>query len=100
MASNAPLDASNRPVSDDGLLDKEQLAAKLGVSVHWVSKMATARKIPFTKVGKHIRFAPHHFDAIVAMGEQPVTTAPTRAQVRQRRAAAPRPRRSAEAKAS
>jgi excisionase family DNA binding protein len=92
MATKAQSDASPRPVADDDLLDKEQMAAKLGVSVHWVAKMVSARLIPHTRIGKHVRFAPHHVAQIVAMGEQPVAAAPSQTQVHQRRAAAPRPR--------
>lgn len=39
------------------LLDKEQLAELLEVPVGWVTKAVTARLIPHTRVGKHVRFS-------------------------------------------
>lgn len=67
----------------------DQLAELLNVERSWVRDKVAARAIPFTKVGKHVRFAPHHIAAIIAAGEQPVATAPTRATVTAIRAANP-----------
>jgi excisionase family DNA binding protein len=63
------------------LLDIDQLAALLNVERSWVRDKVAARAIPFTKVGKHVRFAEHHVTEIIAAGEQPVAKAPTRLQV-------------------
>lgn len=66
----------------DGLLDMREAAEWLGISWETLRKKVKARQVPFTKIlGTQIRFAQHHLDAIVAAGEQPVATAPTRAQV-------------------
>jgi len=37
----------------------------------WLRKKVTARAIPFTRLGKHVRFTRAHLAAIVAQGEQP-----------------------------
>lgn len=44
----------------------------LGISASTLQKMVAARTVPFTKVGKHVRFSQDHLDQIVAAGEQPV----------------------------
>lgn len=56
----------------DRLLDIAGLAEYLGVPRTWVRDQVTARAIPFTKIGRHTRFAQHHIDQIVAAGEQKV----------------------------
>ena len=58
------------------LLDMDGLAARLNVSRSWVRSKVTAREIPFTKIGRHVRFTEEHVAAIVASGEQAVSTAP------------------------
>lgn len=60
------------------LLDMDQLAAHLGVKRSWVKDKVAARQIPFTKVGKHVRFTEEHVAQIVAMGEQSAITTPPR----------------------
>lgn len=73
----------------DGLRDIKAAAEWLNVPWTTLRDMVTARAVPFTWIGKHARFAQHHLDAIVAAGEEPVATAPTRAQVIAIRAANP-----------
>lgn len=68
----------------EALLDIAGLAEKLGVPRTWVRDKVTAREIPFTKIGRHVRFTEQHFQAIVAAGEEPTATTPTRLQVVQR----------------
>ncbi len=77
-------------MAEDRLFSKAELADYLGVSEAWVSKKVTARLIPHTRIGKHVRFAPHHVEAIVAMGEQSVVPPVTLFQLRQRKAGARR----------
>lgn len=72
----------------DPLLTPDELAALLKVPPTWVRDKITARKIPFTKVGRHVRFAPHHVTQIIANGEEPVAVAPRRDELAARRAAA------------
>lgn len=64
-----------------GLRDLHEAAEWLNISWETLRKMASARQVPFTKVGAQIRFAQAHLDAIVAAGEQPVAKAPSRLQV-------------------
>lgn len=59
----------------DRLMTKEELAARLGVAPTWVEKRVTAREIPFTKIGRLLRFTEEHYREIVAAGEErPVKT--------------------------
>lgn len=75
-----------------GLLDLHEAADWLGVSWETLRKKVTARQVPFTKVfGTQVRFTQEHLDAIVAAGEQPVATAPSRATVTAIRAAQTNP---------
>jgi len=80
----------------DGLRNVEQAAAWLGIPKKTLQGFVTARLVPFTFVGKHVRFSQEHLDAIVEAGDQPVIAAPTRLQVvtaksGKRRATGPRP---------
>lgn len=59
------------------LRDVEQAAAWLGITKKSLYAMTAARSVPFTKVGKHVRFTQDHLDAIVAAGEQPVAEIPS-----------------------
>lgn len=64
------------------LRDMHEAADWLGVSWETLRKKVAARQVPFTKVfGTQVRFTQEHLDAIVAAGQQPVATAPSRAQV-------------------
>jgi excisionase family DNA binding protein len=65
---------------NEGLRNIDQAAAWLGISKRTLEEYVTARSVPFTKVGRHVRFTQAHLDAIVAAGEQPVIEAPTRLQ--------------------
>ncbi|MFC4335182.1 helix-turn-helix domain-containing protein [Salininema proteolyticum] len=53
-----------------GLRTKEQAAAWLQVPESWVTQKVSARAIPFTRVGKHVRFSVDHLEAIAANGEE------------------------------
>lgn len=69
-------------MSDDGLRDLQEAAEWLGVSWETLRKKVSARQVPFTKIfGTQVRFTQEHLDEIVAAGQQPVATAPSRAQV-------------------
>ena len=64
------------PTLPDGLLDIDGLAEYLRVPRSWVRDKVTARAIPHTRIGRHVRFAPEHVAAIVAAGEEPVLNGP------------------------
>jgi len=63
----------------DGLLDITAAADWLGVRRSWLRDKVTAREVPFTRIGRHIRFTGDHLAEIVAAGEErPATTTYTR----------------------
>jgi len=64
MNGDATLPIPNR------LLTKEELAAYLAVSVAWVRKAVTDRTIPYTKIGKNLRFTPSQVEEILSEGER------------------------------
>lgn len=70
----------------------DQAAEWLGIPAHTLRKLVSARSVPHTRIGRHVRFSADHLAAIVAAGEELPATAPTRDQVTQIRAAAPRRR--------
>ncbi|MEV5827952.1 helix-turn-helix domain-containing protein [Spirillospora sp. NPDC052242] len=50
-----------------------EAAAMLQVRESWLRKKATARAIPCTFIGKHLRFSEQDIDGIIAAGaKQPV----------------------------
>ncbi|MGC9667410.1 helix-turn-helix domain-containing protein [Planosporangium sp. 12N6] len=63
--SGPPRDeTSNVPL----LYTAEQAAALLQISPSWLRKKATARAIPCTFVGKHLRFSANDLNLIIAAG--------------------------------
>jgi excisionase family DNA binding protein len=50
------------------LYTAEQAAELLQVSPSWLRKKATARAVPCTFIGKHLRFSPADLTAIIAAG--------------------------------
>lgn len=67
------------------LISVQQAAALLGIPAKTLYAKTAARTVPFTKIGRHIRFTQEHLRQIVAAGEQPTATAPTRLQIASRR---------------
>jgi excisionase family DNA binding protein len=61
----------------DGLRGVDEAAAWLGITKSSLYAMTAARSVPFTKVGRRIKFSQAHLDAIVAAGEQPVIESST-----------------------
>lgn len=65
MASNT---SSTRPgsapaPSPSALLDVEGVEARFGISVRMARRLVAERRIPFVKVGRHVRFRPEHIEA-------------------------------------
>lgn len=60
----------------DPLRNIDQLAELLGVPRTWVRDKVAARAIPFTFVGRHVRFTDDDVAAIIAAGKQPAITTP------------------------
>ncbi|MFI5935954.1 helix-turn-helix domain-containing protein [Actinoplanes sp. NPDC051494] len=52
----------------DELLTVAELALVLKVEVRFVRRLVAERRIPFTKVGKYVRFYRHDVDAFIAGG--------------------------------
>lgn len=70
------------PEPINGLVGTRAAAEWLDIPFTTLRDMVTARRVPFTKVGKHVRFGQHHLDAIVAAGEESVAKSPARTGVR------------------
>ncbi len=61
------MDVVTKPRSDIAtsgvvLLDKDELAARLGVSERFVRRLVEERRIPYLKIGRFIRFDPVEID--------------------------------------
>lgn len=54
------------------LLTIQQVAELLNVPERWVRDKVTQRAIPFTRIGKHVRFTREHLKEIIRQGEQEV----------------------------
>ncbi len=61
-----------QPTGDDELMTIDDLARRLKVKRSWVRDAVTARRIPCTRVGRHVRFSEEDYQAIKAAGQQPV----------------------------
>ena len=55
---------TNNPTADD-LIDSEQVAARLGVTTRFVRRLVDERRIPFHKIGRHVRFDPADVETYV-----------------------------------
>ena len=58
----------------DNLLTAEQVAALLGTTPRHVRRLVFERRIPFFKVGRHVRIATSDLDAFIAAGRGEVGT--------------------------
>jgi excisionase family DNA binding protein len=63
----AGMDVDTKPRSDTTasgavLLDRDELAARLGVSERFVRRLVEERRIPYLKIGRFIRFDPVEID--------------------------------------
>nr|WP_296073381.1 helix-turn-helix domain-containing protein [uncultured Actinoplanes sp.] len=67
---------ADHPGPDDALqlYTADQAAALLQVSPTWLRKKATARQIPSTFVGRHLRFSAADLAAILHAGTRPPTS--------------------------
>lgn len=74
-----------RAVEMEKLLDIPSAAEVLSVPEQWLRKAVSAKKVPYTRIGKHVRFRPAHIAAIISAGEQePVVAAQSRGTARSR----------------
>lgn len=58
------------------LLNIAEAAAYLNIPAATLRGKVTQRKVPFTRIGRHVRFTPQHLAAIIAAGEQPALRGP------------------------
>jgi excisionase family DNA binding protein len=52
-----------------GLLTIAEAAAVLNVPYNWLRVKVTERRVPHTRIGKHVRFTEQHLRQIIANGE-------------------------------
>ena len=55
------------------LLNVPEVADKLGTSQRFVRRLIAERRIPYTKLGKHVRIAEADVDAFIAAGRVEAT---------------------------
>lgn len=48
--------------STDNLFDVSQVAERLGVGERFVRRLVSERRIPFLKIGRHVRFKPNDLE--------------------------------------
>ncbi len=66
-----------------------EAAEQLRIPETWLRKKASARAVPFTRLGRHIRFTDEHLASIVGVGEQqPLVGLPIQGLTRRARRAA------------
>jgi excisionase family DNA binding protein len=52
----------------DRLLTPQEAAERLGTSLRFVRRLVFERRIPFIKIGRHVRIAAGDLDAFIAAG--------------------------------
>jgi excisionase family DNA binding protein len=52
----------------DRLLTVEETADRLGTSVRFVRRLVFQRRIPYVKVGRHVRIAANDLEAFIVAG--------------------------------
>ena len=52
----------------DQLLTPQEAAERLGTSLRFVRRLVFQRRIPYAKVGRHVRIATSDLDAFIAAG--------------------------------
>jgi excisionase family DNA binding protein len=52
----------------DRLLTPQEAAERLGTSLRFVRRLVFERRIPFVKVGRHVRITASDLDAFIAAG--------------------------------
>ena len=59
----------------DKLLSPQEAADQLGTSLRFVRRLIFERRIPYTKLGRHIRISASDLDAFIAAGRIEAQTA-------------------------
>jgi excisionase family DNA binding protein len=63
----------------DQLLSPQEVADRLGTSLRFVRRLVLERRIPFIKLGRHVRIATSDLDAFIAAGRVEVGATPAAA---------------------
>jgi excisionase family DNA binding protein len=71
-----------REVTMDQLLSPQEVADRLGTSLRFVRRLVLERRIPFIKVGRHVRIATSDLDAFIAAGRVEAGSLPSAARRR------------------
>jgi excisionase family DNA binding protein len=66
----------------DQLLTPQEAADRLGTSLRFVRRLVLERRIPFIKVGRHVRIAASDLDAFIAAGRVEAGSLPSSARRR------------------
>ena len=66
----------------DQLLSPQEVADRLGTSLRFVRRLVLERRIPFIKVGRHVRIATSDLDAFIAAGRIEAGSLPSSARRR------------------
>jgi excisionase family DNA binding protein len=66
----------------DRLLTAQEAADRLGTSLRFVRRLIFERRIPFIKVGRHVRIATSDLDAFIAAGRVETGSLPSSPQRR------------------
>ena len=64
------------------LLSPQEVADRLGTSLRFVRRLVLERRIPFIKVGRHVRIATSDLDAFIAAGRVEAGSLPSSARRR------------------
>jgi excisionase family DNA binding protein len=67
------------------LLTIEEAAVALAVPRSWLRDKVTARQVPHTRLGRHVRFSQEHLRQIIGMGEEVADIGPVPTGGRRRR---------------
>ena len=62
------------------LLTPQEAADRLGTSLRFVRRLISERRIPFIKVGRHVRIATSDLDAFIAAGRVEAGSLPNTSQ--------------------
>jgi excisionase family DNA binding protein len=61
----------------DQLLSPQEVADRLGTSLRFVRRLVLERRIPFVKVGRHVRIATSDLEAFIAAGRVEAGSVPS-----------------------
>jgi excisionase family DNA binding protein len=61
----------------DRLLTPQEAAEHLGTSLRFVRRLVLERRIPFIKLGRHVRIAASDLDAFIAAGRVEAGSVPS-----------------------